>query len=440
MATTTGLAYLALSAENKTNLLTHGQIDEGLVTPLIAETVLGSAGGILILTMGAMALMSTGSGEVMAMSSIIVYDIYQTYIKPFRRGLTEVDCVLCGKKKKDIVRKKNVANQSNNRCECPDVSTCQPCKDDRRARSGKSSNATKPPYTCSTHGRYREYEDGLIGFKDWCIVMVTISIIPLGLVVFETGIDLNWIFYSGAIVTIPCFPPVILSIIWVKATGKGLISGGAVGLVCGITATLVTASFYDGGLGNFLKNTVQNYAILAGTCSSFGASFLCCILVSIFTHNIKSVDDENLEWQKMYDIENPLNPWEFNYREELKGLEYDGKPTFEQMAMTFRRAKYTAYIGGVLCIVVFAVVIPGVMAMFPKMDLVQFSVWIWGTQIFAVVMAVIVIVAPMYEEIRKIMKEYRKSACIMNGGYGQMQIITAERHDADDGKTPVTNV
>ena len=55
--------------------------------------------------------------------------------------------------------------------------------------------------------------------------MVTISIIPLGLVVFETGIDLNWIFYSGAIVTIPCFPPVILSIIWVKATGKGLISG-----------------------------------------------------------------------------------------------------------------------------------------------------------------------------------------------------------------------
>ena len=59
----------------------------GLVTPLIAETVLGSAGGILVLTMGAMALMSTGSGEVMAMSSIIVYDIYQTYIKPFRYSM-----------------------------------------------------------------------------------------------------------------------------------------------------------------------------------------------------------------------------------------------------------------------------------------------------------------------------------------------------------------
>ncbi|WAQ99645.1 hypothetical protein MAR_024018 [Mya arenaria] len=361
------------------------------------------------------------------------------YLTKDRRGLTELDCVLCGKKKKDIIRKKQT-NQSRNRCECPDVSCCQPCIDDMKARHGKGHNGTKPPYTCKTHGQYREYQDSLIGFKDWCIVMVTISIIPLGLVVFETGIDLNWIFYSGAIVTIPCFPPVILSIIWVKATGKGLMSGGAAGLVCGVTATLVTASFYEGGLSNFLLNTVQNYAILAGTCSSFGASLLCCIVVSLFTHDIKTVDDENFEWQKMYDIENPLNPWELNYREELKGLEYEGKPTFEQMAETFRKAKLTAYIGGAICIVAFAVVIPGIMAMFPKMDLTQFSFWIWGTQIFAVIMAVIVIVAPMAEEIHKIMKEYRKSAHKMNVGYGQMNVINAEHADQEDGKTPVTNV
>lgn len=142
----------------------------------------------------------------------------------------------------------------------------------------------------------------------------------------------------------------------------------------------------------------------------------------------------------MYDIENPLNPWELNYREDLKGLEYEGKPTFEQMAATFRRAKLLAYIGGAACIVAFAVVIPGIMAMFPKMDLVQFSFWIWGTQIFAVVMALIVIIAPMSEEIYKIMKEYRKSTCKMNGGYGQMNAIIAEKADENDSKTPVTNV
>ena len=50
----------------------------------MAQHILGPTGGILVLTMVAMALMSTGSGEVMAVSSIIVYDIYQIYIRPFR--------------------------------------------------------------------------------------------------------------------------------------------------------------------------------------------------------------------------------------------------------------------------------------------------------------------------------------------------------------------
>jgi len=49
----------------------------------MAEQLLGNTGSILILTMIAMTLMSTGSGEVMAVSSIIVYDIYQIYINPF---------------------------------------------------------------------------------------------------------------------------------------------------------------------------------------------------------------------------------------------------------------------------------------------------------------------------------------------------------------------
>ena len=48
------------------------------------EALLGDTGAYLFLTMLMMALMSTGSGEVMAISSIIVYDIYKTHINPFR--------------------------------------------------------------------------------------------------------------------------------------------------------------------------------------------------------------------------------------------------------------------------------------------------------------------------------------------------------------------
>ncbi|KAH3842025.1 hypothetical protein DPMN_115513 [Dreissena polymorpha] len=58
--------------------------DAGLVTPFTAERLLGDLGSVLILTLIAMTLMSTCSGEVMAVFSIIVYDIYQIYVYPFR--------------------------------------------------------------------------------------------------------------------------------------------------------------------------------------------------------------------------------------------------------------------------------------------------------------------------------------------------------------------
>ncbi|KAL8616992.1 hypothetical protein ACOMHN_014163 [Nucella lapillus] len=438
MAVTTGMAYLALSSNNGSHLLMPGEIDEGLVTPLIAEKVLGSAGGILVLTMGAMALMSTGSGEVMALSSIIVYDIYQTYIRPFRpdngrqvmalssiivydiyqtyirpfrKNLKSAHCVLCGKTKKNLLRRRMAdgTNDLADACSCVDASRCRHCMEDLANSSAKVDFHEMKQYACATHGRFRYYMDFLFEFKNWCIVMVTVCIVPLGLVVFESGIDLNWIFYVGAIVTIPCFPPVMLSIMWVKATSQGLIAGSLTGLVAGITATLSAATMYDGGLNKFLINTVQDYAILAGTCSSFGFSLAGCIIGSFLTHNIRSPEDEQSEWMKMYDIDNPLHPWEVNFREDLKGYEYEGRPSIEQMNAAFRSAKLTAYIGGACSIGLFAVVIPGIMASFPVMDQTQFSMWLYFNQIWAVVMAIIVIIAPPAEEVLRVIRQCKKN-------------------------------
>ena len=56
----------------------------GLVFPVVAESLLGSAGQYLMLVLILLAVMSTGSGEVIAISSIIIYDIYQAYIQPYR--------------------------------------------------------------------------------------------------------------------------------------------------------------------------------------------------------------------------------------------------------------------------------------------------------------------------------------------------------------------
>lgn len=455
MATTTGMAYLALSSQNGTHMLNTGQIDEGLVTPLIAEKILGGTGGIMILTMGAMALMSTGSGEVMAVSSIIVYDIYQSYVKPFRRNLKRNQCVLCGKIKRKIRTNGDVASDQNGvvaeqngsggggdggggggddtgtdggrggggscgnirgstgpvdhiACSCPLVSNCSRCTDDLEARQVHDKHSpTRFHYKCPIHGQFREYQDDLIQFKNWCIVLVTLGIIPLGLTVFKSGIDLNWIFYVGSIVTIPCFPPVLLSILWVKATGKGLMIGSILGLLGGIIVTLGVASTYPGGLNNFLLNTVQDNVLLAGTTTSFAVSLAVCIGASLLTHEISSPEKAEQEWQKMFDIDNPLKPWEENYREDLAGMDYDQRPSSSQMDAAFRTAKLTAFIGGGVCIFIFAFVIPGIMASFSVMNKTQFKVWVGFTQLWALFMAFVVIFLPPFEEFSRIRRQYQ---------------------------------
>ncbi|OWF45140.1 Urea-proton symporter DUR3 [Mizuhopecten yessoensis] len=338
LGNTTGMAYLTLSAENGTHLLTTDQINQGLVTPLIAEKVLGRAGGIMVLCMISMALMSTGSGEVMAVSSIIVYDIYQIYIRPLRM-----------------------------------------------------------------------YQDYLIDFKNWCIIWVAIAMIPFGLIIFSSGIDLNWTFFVGAIAIIPAFPAVALAVMWVKLTSEGIIAGGITGLLAGIAVTLTAASRYEGGLSNFTINTSQDFSILAGCCFSFGISLAVCVVVSALTHKIKAKADADAEWQKIYGIDNPLNPWEQNYREELKGQQYDKKPSFDQMAAAFRREKKIAYISGGSITVLFTFIIPAIMLSFPVIDETQFKTWIMLTQAWTVFMGIIAIVAPPVEEYLKIRKQRRKN-------------------------------
>ena len=102
MATTMSLAYLALSSSEGVQLLTVQQRDEGLVPPFVATSLMGETGSFLILLMILMAVTSTGSAEVIAVASILVYDVYKNYIKPFHkedRGYRF--CPLCNKIKKE---------------------------------------------------------------------------------------------------------------------------------------------------------------------------------------------------------------------------------------------------------------------------------------------------------------------------------------------------
>lgn len=81
LATSLGLASTALQLP-----ITAKEAGSGLVPPAVAVHLLGKAGAALILVMLFMAIVSTGSAESIAVSSLVAYDVYREYFNPEATG------------------------------------------------------------------------------------------------------------------------------------------------------------------------------------------------------------------------------------------------------------------------------------------------------------------------------------------------------------------
>lgn len=81
LATTMGLTAVALGVD-----LTPEEVQLGLTVPAAASVLMGEVGAVLVLTMLFMAVTSAGSAELIAVSSLITYDVYRTYKNPNASG------------------------------------------------------------------------------------------------------------------------------------------------------------------------------------------------------------------------------------------------------------------------------------------------------------------------------------------------------------------
>ena len=81
LATTLGLSAIAIDIT-----LTPEEISRGLVAPTTASVLLGDIGAILILTVLFTAVTTAGSAQLIAVSSLVTYDVYRTHVKPASSG------------------------------------------------------------------------------------------------------------------------------------------------------------------------------------------------------------------------------------------------------------------------------------------------------------------------------------------------------------------
>ncbi|KAK2074938.1 hypothetical protein P8C59_009108 [Phyllachora maydis] len=89
-ATTLGLSALALEGNPRfptfPDRMSNAEISAGLVLPYAAVALLGKSGAAATLLIVFMAVTSATSSELIAVSSILTYDLYRTYIKPAASG------------------------------------------------------------------------------------------------------------------------------------------------------------------------------------------------------------------------------------------------------------------------------------------------------------------------------------------------------------------
>ena len=73
--------------------------------------------------------------------------------------------------------------------------------------------------------QYRHYEDLLMQYKSWSMVWVVICIVPFGLLIIESGMNLNWAYMAAQVFIAPFITPLFLTIGWAGAKANALIAG-----------------------------------------------------------------------------------------------------------------------------------------------------------------------------------------------------------------------
>ncbi|KAF0290949.1 Urea-proton symporter DUR3 [Amphibalanus amphitrite] len=389
LATTMGLAYVALSSAQAGPLLTDADVASGLVAPVVAQTLLGRAGVFVMLLLILMAVMSTGSAEVIAVASIIVYDVFQTHLRPFRADLPFGHCPLCSLPRLDCASGPDSGKAA---CRCQPMASCAACASDRAAQRA-APFAESPSLQCGTHGAYRAYQQMLLGYKSWSVVCVSLLTVPLCLFGAAVNLNLEWTYYLTGTLVSSAVAPVAMALLWDRTSATGMLGGALGGTACGLTAWLATASQQPAGLADFMASTGRQMPMLAGNLASICAGGLLCGLLSLRDSWHLTAEQRAAAWLATRSIDNPLTPWSAA----LSGSG-GGRPAPSELVRRFAGARRTALAVGGTLTAVLVVLWPAAMTAAHPMDLVGFRVWTGVSRAWAVLAAAFIILVPLAQE------------------------------------------
>lgn len=321
-----GFAYWSLASEEGKHIVSFDQAKYGYLAVFSSQKLLGDLGDYLFYSLTVAATISSCSAEVLSVTSILIYDVYQAYIGP----------------------------------------RMSPCE--------VNSRGTLIGYWY--HLRQIDY------MKYFIVVGISFIIFAISLLLIEIDIDLPWIYKFLGVICGSAVFPIIMSVGWFRTRAIGVFLGPILGLACGLVTWLVYASSFRGGLEKFRRNTGRQEVFLAGAAMSLGTSALTTIIMSIFCGACNPRLDTVSTWAKTRLIDNPLRPWAARYM----GVCGEA-PDFWTLRALLRPAQLSAYTLGILLSLILAVVWPALMLLAQHFSLDEFRAWVWVAIIWGSVSA-----------------------------------------------------
>ncbi|KAG6807845.1 hypothetical protein H0H92_006224 [Tricholoma furcatifolium] len=271
LSTSLGLAAVALTALGDTSMrvLTPLDVSEGLPAPAAAAALLGKAGAAAMLVLLFLAVTSASSAEMIAVSSILTYDVYKV-------------------------------SQDNLYFALPCLQTCiaaiyQPTRDGRADFEG-----------VALHGAFASaLAASCDADTDPLKVVVYAFVMSIaGLIFYYIDVSMGWLYshmqtFMGVVLG-SAVVPIALCITWSKANKWGCICGAVGGFSAGILAWLVTTASLNGGVIN-VTTTGGNYEMLAGNLASIGVGGIIAVAWSL-------ISPENFDFTITRAINAPNNP------------------------------------------------------------------------------------------------------------------------------------
>ncbi|CUT99409.1 conserved hypothetical protein [Echinococcus multilocularis] len=363
----------------------------------VAEALFGRSGLLVLFVMYAFIIVNISVFQLFGISSILTFDIYAIHMRPFRVCLDVNCCLLCGKTREPIFRPKD-------NCKCVPVTCCFQCQINRR-NGCAAKGPVLPSYECRIHAEYMNYEKRLEDVRRSSILVIFSVVLPIGLLFNLLKVNSVTLISGFNILASATLGSLLYSFFWERMTAMGVVVGTALstsmaGLVWVLMNTLIR--LYPNLSIDFdiLEIALFTTAIIGG--------FLFPPLVACIEKSRKAFCNEentNLDrqsWQRIYELDNPLSPWAFEYAESFSFSNFNkesyNRPDPEEVRRVYRRSWYFALAGAISFVTVGVLILPGLFYAFKLPDVVYFKIWIYLVLVLLIASAGVALFMPIVWE------------------------------------------